>query len=60
MPEQTTTPEITTAALADMRDVLVRDCGMPAAAWAPEDKVIAKIGIKFGSVQHFLSHYGPY
>ena len=58
MPEQTTIPEITTAALDDMRDVLVRDCGMPAAAWAPQEKVIAKIAAKFGSVEHFLNHYG--
>ncbi|MFC3454024.1 hypothetical protein [Amycolatopsis speibonae] len=58
MTEQTTTPEITNEALGDMRDVLVRDFGIIAAEWAPAEKVIAKIRVKFGSVEHFLNHYG--
>lgn len=53
---QTTT--VTAAALDDMRDVLVRDCGLPGAAYAPTHKVLAKIASKFGSVEKFLKHYG--
>lgn len=60
MTETTTTAQIPTAAIEDMRDVLVRDFGIPAAEWAPEDKVTAKIAAKFGSVENFLNHYGPY
>ncbi|MFD8496316.1 hypothetical protein [Amycolatopsis sp. NPDC059657] len=59
MTEQTTTtPEITPAALADMRDVLERDLGYVGAERAPEANVIAKIATTFGSVQKFLDHYG--
>ncbi|ANN16237.1 hypothetical protein SD37_11675 [Amycolatopsis orientalis] len=58
MTEQTTTPEITTAALDDMRDVLVRDMGIVGAAHAPRDKVVARIAKEFGSMEHFLGHYG--